>query len=125
MIPIDVSGSRLPVGSLERHFRAAWADPDFKARYNAVLADYAGRPSALTECHNLSERLGLRGLLKREDLNHTGSHKINNVIGQGLLTLRMGKTPARGRDRGGPARGGERHGSCAVRPGVRCLYGRG
>lgn len=47
---------------LERHFRAAWADPGFKARYNAVLADYAGRPSALTECHNLSERLGLRVL---------------------------------------------------------------
>jgi len=76
---------------LERHFRSAWSDPAFKARYNAVLRDYAGRPSALTECHNLSEKLGARVLLKREDLNHTGSHKINNVIGQGLLTLEMGK----------------------------------
>jgi tryptophan synthase beta chain len=76
---------------LERDFRAAWADSDFKARYHAILRDYAGRPSALTECHSLSSHLGLRVLLKREDLNHTGSHKINNVIGQGLLTLRMGK----------------------------------
>jgi tryptophan synthase beta chain len=76
---------------LERDFRAAWSDPVFKERYHAVLRDYAGRPSVLTECHNLSEQLGLRVLLKREDLNHTGSHKINNVIGQGLLTLEMGK----------------------------------
>ena len=56
-----------------------------------MLRDYAGRPSALTECYNLSEELGIRLLLKREDLNHTGSHKINNVIGQGLLTIEMGK----------------------------------
>ena len=76
---------------LEREFRTAWSDPGFRARYNDLLRDYAGRPSALTECHNLSEKLGVRLLLKREDLNHTGSHKINNVIGQGLLTLEMGK----------------------------------
>ncbi len=76
---------------LERDFRAAWSNPVFKDRYHAVLRDYAGRPSALTECHNLSAQLGVRVLLKREDLNHTGSHKINNVIGQGLLTLEMGK----------------------------------
>ncbi|HTT90190.1 MAG TPA: tryptophan synthase subunit beta [Acidimicrobiales bacterium] len=77
---------------LERDFRAAWSDPRFKDRYQCLLRDYAGRPSALTECHNLSERLGVRVLLKREDLNHTGSHKINNVIGQGLLTVEMGKS---------------------------------
>ena len=76
---------------LERDFRASWSNDAFKERYNALLRDYAGRPSALTECENLSERLGVRVLLKREDLNHTGSHKINNVIGQGLLTLEMGK----------------------------------
>jgi tryptophan synthase beta chain len=76
---------------LERYFRAAWSDPVFKQRYYDVLRDYAGRPSALTECHNLSAQLGVRLLLKREDLNHTGSHKINNVVGQGLLTLEMGK----------------------------------
>jgi tryptophan synthase beta chain len=76
---------------LERHFRRAWSSPEFRHHYHSVLRDYAGRPSALTECRNLSERLGVRLLLKREDLNHTGSHKVNNVIGQGLLTLEMGK----------------------------------
>jgi tryptophan synthase beta chain len=77
--------------SLEAAFRAAWSNPAFKKRYHDVLRDYAGRPSPLTECTNLSRELGVRVLLKREDLNHTGSHKINNVIGQGLLTLEMGK----------------------------------
>jgi tryptophan synthase beta chain len=77
--------------SLEEAFRAAWSDDAFKKRYHDVLRDYAGRPSPLTECTNLSRELGVRVLLKREDLNHTGSHKINNVIGQGLLTLEMGK----------------------------------
>jgi tryptophan synthase beta chain len=76
---------------LEAAFRDAWADPAFHAEFEAVLRDYGGRPSPLTECPRLSERLGIRLLLKREELNHTGSHKINNVIGQALLTLRMGK----------------------------------
>ncbi|MGH9105375.1 MAG: tryptophan synthase subunit beta [Acidimicrobiales bacterium] len=76
---------------LEKAFRAAWSSPDFKARYRTVLRDYAGRPTPLTECHQLSAQLGVRVLLKREDLNHTGSHKINNVVGQGLLALEMGK----------------------------------
>ncbi len=77
---------------LEEAFREAWADPTFRAELDALLADYAGRPSPMTECHNLSEDLGCRLLLKREDLNHTGSHKINNVLGQALLAQRMGKT---------------------------------
>jgi tryptophan synthase beta chain len=77
---------------LDRAFRAAWADPAFRAELDTVLRDYAGRPSPLTECRRLGERLGLRLLLKREDLNHTGSHKINNVLGQALLARRMGKT---------------------------------
>ncbi len=76
---------------LERAFREAWADPAYRIELDTLLRDYAGRPSPLTECHRLSEQLGLRLLLKREDLNHTGSHKINNVIGQALLTKRMGK----------------------------------
>ena len=76
---------------VEREFRAAWADPEFRARLDGLLRDYAGRPSPLTECHRLSEQLGIRLLLKREDLNHTGSHKINNVLGQALLAERMGK----------------------------------
>src|SRR5438270_2927271 len=76
---------------LETAFRAAWADPSFHAEYDALLRDYGGRPTPVTECRRLSERLGVRVLLKREDLAHTGSHKLNNVIGQALLTLRMGK----------------------------------
>jgi tryptophan synthase beta chain len=77
---------------LEAAFRAAWADPGFRGELADILRDYAGRPSILTECHNLGGRLGVRVLLKREDLNHTGSHKINNVLGQALLAKRMGKT---------------------------------
>jgi tryptophan synthase beta chain len=76
---------------LEAAFRASWSDPSFVARYHELLRSYGGRPTPVTECHNLSERLGVRVLLKREDLTHTGSHKINNVIGQGLLTTAMGK----------------------------------
>jgi tryptophan synthase beta chain len=76
---------------LEVAFREAWADPSFRADLHAALRDYAGRPSPLTECRNLGDQLGLRLLLKREDLNHTGSHKINNVLGQALLAQRMGK----------------------------------
>ena len=77
---------------LEAAFRSAWSDPQFRARYDGLLRDYAGRPTPVTECARLSEELGVRVLLKREDLTHTGSHKINNVLGQGLLTLEMGKT---------------------------------
>jgi tryptophan synthase beta chain len=77
---------------LDRSFRSAWADPLFRSELDDLLRDYAGRPSPLTECHRLSEELGVRILFKREDLNHTGSHKINNVLGQALLARRMGKT---------------------------------
>jgi tryptophan synthase beta chain len=77
---------------LEAAFREAWADPGYRGELDRLLRDYAGRPSLLTECANLSAQLGCRVLLKREDLNHTGSHKINNVLGQALLARRMGKT---------------------------------
>ncbi len=77
---------------LEGAFRAAWADPGFHRELDAVLRDYAGRPTPVTECRRLSERLGIRVLLKREDLTHTGSHKINNVMGQALLARRMDKS---------------------------------
>jgi len=76
---------------LEAAFRDAWADPAFRAELDAVLASYAGRPTPVTECRRLGAQLGIRLLLKREDLAHTGSHKINNVLGQALLTRRMGK----------------------------------
>jgi tryptophan synthase beta chain len=77
---------------LEAAFREAWTDPAFRAELDDLLRSYAGRPSPLTECRNLGAQLGVRLLLKREDLNHTGSHKINNVVGQALLARRMGKT---------------------------------
>jgi tryptophan synthase beta chain len=76
---------------LERAFTSAWSDTAFRDEYAQILRDYGGRPTPVTECHRISERLGVRVLLKREDLTHTGSHKINNVIGQALLTRVMGK----------------------------------
>jgi tryptophan synthase beta chain len=76
---------------LDAAFREAWADPGFRNELDALLRGYAGRPSLLYEASRLSEELGCRLLLKREDLNHTGSHKINNVLGQALLAKRMGK----------------------------------
>ncbi len=77
---------------LEEAFRLAWDDPAFRQELDSLLEHYAGRPSPLTLCERASEELGCRLLLKREDLNHTGSHKINNVLGQALLARRMGKT---------------------------------
>ena len=77
---------------LETAFREAWGNPEFRTRLDDLLRDYAGRPTPVTEARRLSDELGVRVLLKREDLTHTGSHKINNVLGQGLLTLEMGKT---------------------------------
>jgi len=76
---------------LEAAFREAWADTAFRAELDSLLRDYAGRPSPLTVAERLSAEVGARVLLKREDLNHTSSHKINNVLGQALLARRMGK----------------------------------
>ncbi len=76
---------------LEEAFRRAWSDPSFRGELDALLRSYGGRPTPVTECTRLSRELGVRLLLKREDLAHTGSHKINNVVGQGLLARRMGK----------------------------------
>ena len=76
---------------LEIAFKEAWDDPEFRRELDSILHSYGGRPTPVTECHRLSERLGIRILLKREDLTHTGSHKLNNVIGQALLARRMGK----------------------------------
>ena len=76
---------------LDEAFRDAMADTAFQEEYLTLLRDYVGRPSALTECRNVSKDLGGgRLFLKREDLNHSGAHKINNCIGQILLARRMG-----------------------------------
>jgi tryptophan synthase beta chain len=77
---------------LNAEYAAARQDPDFVAELDGLLASYAGRPTPITDAKRLTERArGARILLKREDLAHTGSHKINNVLGQALLTVRMGK----------------------------------
>ncbi|HET7356261.1 MAG TPA: tryptophan synthase subunit beta [Nocardioidaceae bacterium] len=73
-------------------WQEAMADPAFTAEFDRLLREYAGTPSLLYDARRLSERVGARILLKREDLNHTGAHKIRNVLGQALLTKRMGKT---------------------------------
>ena len=77
---------------LEKAFRAAWGDPEFRDELSSLLTNYAGRPTPVTDARRLGDELGCRVLLKREDLNHTGSHKINNVLGQALLARRMGKS---------------------------------
>jgi len=80
------------VDELAVFYEKARIDPDFLAEFARLLKDYAGRPSLLTEAKKFSQHAGgARIFLKREDLNHTGSHKINNVLGQALLTKRMGK----------------------------------
>ena len=81
------------VEELAREWPKAWADPDFQDSYRTILRDYVGRPTALTEAPRLAKAVGSSQLLlKREDLCHTGAHKINNCIGQVLLAKRLGKT---------------------------------
>jgi tryptophan synthase beta chain len=82
-----------PLEELERAFKEARADPSFAAELDRLLRDYSGRPTPLTRARRLERHLGRgRIYLKREDLNHTGAHKINNALGQILLARRMGKT---------------------------------
>ncbi len=95
----DFGGRYMPesliaaIDELTAVYTDAMADAAFLAEYHRILRDYAGRPSALTEVPRFAAHAGgARIFLKREDLNHTGSHKINNVIGQALLTRRLGKT---------------------------------
>lgn len=82
-----------PLQELEEAYRDAARDPQFNAELDYLLGTYAGRPTPLTKAHRLSSHLGTGPIyLKREDLTHTGAHKINNAIGQILLAKRMGKT---------------------------------
>ena len=76
---------------LEAAYENARRDPSFVERLEGELRDYVGRPSALSDAPRLSAEVGAPVWLKREDLNHTGAHKINNTVGQALLALRMGK----------------------------------
>jgi tryptophan synthase beta chain len=80
------------VRELEERYLAIWNDPSFQAEFRSLLQQYAGRPSPLYFAKRLSAFHGTRVYLKREDLNHTGAHKINNTIGQILIARRLGKT---------------------------------
>ena len=86
------------LAQLEAEFRSAMQDVAFQAELAGLLADYTGRPSPITVASRFAQHARPADgpvplvLLKREDLNHTGSHKINNVLGQAMLTKRMGKT---------------------------------
>ena len=95
----DFGGSYLPeilhttIEDLKREFRSAKQDPEFWGEFVSVVQSFSGRPTPVTSLDNLSKQLGGAQIYaKREDLNQTGAHKINNVIGQGLLVKRMGKT---------------------------------
>ncbi|ERG67440.1 MULTISPECIES: tryptophan synthase subunit beta [Exiguobacterium] len=79
------------VEELEVAYEEAKQDPEFQERFNDLLSEYVGRETPLYYAENMSRRLGTNVYLKREDLNHTGAHKINNTIGQALLAKRMGK----------------------------------
>ncbi|HPA52258.1 MAG TPA: tryptophan synthase subunit beta [Thermoanaerobaculia bacterium] len=81
-----------PVEELTKAYAKARADASFRRELHHLLTTYAGRPTPLTEARRLSAELGARILLKREDLLHTGAHKINNALGQVLLAKRMGKS---------------------------------
>jgi len=94
----DFGGAYIPeilydnVEALKSSYLTIINDPSFQKEYNDLLRDYAGRPSPLYLAKRLSEKHGCKIYLKREDLNHTGSHKINNALGQILIAQRMGKT---------------------------------
>lgn len=85
-------GLRRNLDELMQAFKDAMADPEFEKEFRDLLKNYVGRPSPLYYAKRLSEKYGARIYLKREDLNHTGAHKINNAIGLALLARRMGKT---------------------------------
>ena len=80
------------VETLKESYLPIIESPEFKKEYHALLRDYVGRPSPLYYASRMSQKYGCKLYLKREDLNHTGAHKINNSIGQILLAKRMGKT---------------------------------
>ena len=121
---------------LERQYEITKTDPSFKAEFDGLLRHYVGRPSPLYHAERLTRHLrdrataagkpgGAKIYFKREELNHTGAHKINNVLGQILLARRMGKTRiiAETRRRR-PARRRHRHGLRPLRPGMHRLHGR-
>ena len=94
----DFGGAFIPemlypnVEELRQNYLKVMAEPEFQSEFNQLLKDYVGRPSPLYFAKRLSERYNTKIYLKREDLNHTGAHKVNNTIGQILMAKRLGKT---------------------------------
>ena len=114
------------IDELTAAFESAPADASFRAEFDRLLRDYTGRPSPLTDVPTFSEHAGgARVLLKREDLNHTGSHKINNVLGQALLTQRIGKRRVIAETGAGQHGVATATAARAVRSRVHGLHGRG
>ena len=110
---------------LEKAYDHYKNDPEFNRELTALFNDYAGRPSRLYYAEKMTRDLGgAKIYLKREDLNHTGAHKINNVLGQALLAKKMGKTRLIARDWSRTARCGNGHCGGADGHGVRGIYGR-
>ena len=98
-------------------------EPEFLKEFHYELAHFVGRPSPIYHAARMSrEQGGAQIYLKREDLNHTGAHKINNTIGQAMLAKRMGK-PRVIAETGAGQHGGHRHHLCALRAGMCGLYG--
>ena len=109
---------------LKEAYAAAQADLAFRAEYEYELKHFVGRPSPIYHAKRWSEMLGGAQIyLKREDLNHTGAHKVNNCIGQAMLAKRMGKPRVIAETGCRPARRGDCHRRCALRHGVRGLHG--
>lgn len=112
------------VEELQAAYQRYHDDPAFIAEFKEELADYVGRPSPVYYARRLSEKTGGAHIfLKREDLNHTGAHKINNVIGQAMLARRMSKRRIIADDRCRPAWRCHRDDLRPLRPGMRDLYG--
>ena len=109
-----------PLAELEQAYESALADPAFQAELAYDYAHYVGRPSPIYEAKRLSEHVGgARIFLKREDLNHTGAHKINNTIGQAMLAKRMGKTRVIAET--GAGQHGVASATVAARLGLKCV----
>ena len=111
---------------LEKAYDAAKADREFQAEFNHLLETYVGRPTPLTYAGRLTEHLGgAKIYLKREDLAHTGAHKINNALGQALLAKRMGKRRIVAETGAGQHGVGSATACALLGSGMHCLYGRG
>lgn len=110
------------IAELREKYLEIIAEDSFQKEFRDLLKHYVGRPTPLYHAKRLSEKYGGKIYLKREDLCHTGAHKVNNTIGQILLAQRLGKKNSRG-DRCRAAWGGYRYCLCVDEPGVRGLYG--